>query len=126
MRPISSLRPPLAAGIVVVTSLAAGAIVVMGWPGAEAQAPFELTDIRVEPLRSSHRRTNPLTIPNAGRRDIGWPATIRRARPPEPAPSRTTTGYKAFFLPARVLRLRRKAFRSVRGGHATAPGRRPA
>jgi hypothetical protein len=39
MRPISSLLPPLAAGIVVVTILAAGAIVVMGWPGAEAQAP---------------------------------------------------------------------------------------
>jgi outer membrane biosynthesis protein TonB len=39
MRPIGSRFPPLAAGIVVVTILAAGAIVVMGWPGAEAQAP---------------------------------------------------------------------------------------
>jgi hypothetical protein len=39
MRPIGSWFPPLAAGIGVATILAAAAIVVIGWPGAEAQAP---------------------------------------------------------------------------------------
>src|SRR5262245_24267990 len=39
MRRIGSLFPLLGVGIVVVTSLAAGAIVVMSWRGAEAQAP---------------------------------------------------------------------------------------
>jgi hypothetical protein len=36
---LRSLFPPLAAGVVVVMSLAGGAIVAMSWPGAEAQTP---------------------------------------------------------------------------------------
>jgi hypothetical protein len=39
MRRIGSLFPLLGVGIVVVTILVGGAIIVMSWPGAEAQAP---------------------------------------------------------------------------------------
>jgi hypothetical protein len=49
MRPIGSWFPPLAAGIGVVTILAAAAIVVMGWPGAEAQAPKQQSAPKQQP-----------------------------------------------------------------------------
>src|SRR5262245_35616863 len=66
MRRIGSLFTLLGVGIVVVTSLAAGAIVVMSWPGAEAQAPKQQQPAPKQPPQQQPPAPKPAQIDRNG------------------------------------------------------------